>query len=198
MGVFSLEHVHVISFVGHTKSSDPKVGTLKMLIYTKGKVVLARTHPAIPLPLYAMVRGQSLQQTVIRSTCSTRPAPRMVANNSYRHANHSHESSDNKSENGSRDSESGVDHSHEPPSESGTVSRDSEAGMDNSENPVAEWEFHKGLELVIHDLNHCPRCSEFVMHYSSAKACLHPSHNMAYSACKEIIGRDLQDQIDSH
>ena len=57
VGVFLLEHVRVISFVGHTKGGDPKVGTLKTLIYTKGKVVSARTHPAIPLPLYAMVRG---------------------------------------------------------------------------------------------------------------------------------------------
>ena|SRR5713226_542219 len=122
----------------------------------------------------------------------------MVANNSYCHANHSHKSSNNKLENGSRVSESGMDHLHKPPSESGTVLRDSEAGVDNLENPVVEWEFHKGLELIIHDLNCCPRCSEFVMHYSSAKAHLHPSHNMAYLARKKIIGRDLQDRIDGH
>ena len=67
--------------------------------------------------------------------------------------------------------------------------------VDNLENLAMEWEFNKGLGLVLHDLNCCTMCNEFAMHYSSAKVCLHPSYNMAYLAHKKNIGRELQERI---
>src|SRR5258708_19272444 len=124
-----------------------------------------------------MARGKAL--TAVHSTClaPTAPiAPRMTASatNFHHHANHLHEPPDNMSEAMSSDP------------------------VDNLENLATEWEFNNGLGLIVDDINHCFRCSEFTMHYSSAKVHLHPSHNMVYLAHKKNIGRELQEQIGEH
>ena len=121
-----------------------------------------------------MARGKA--PTAVRSTrlAPTAPtAPRMTASatNFRHHANHLHKPPDDVSEAMSSDP------------------------VDNSENLAMEWEFNEGLGLILHDLNHCSMCGKFVMHYSSAKVCLHPSHDMAYLARKKNIGRELQEWI---
>src|SRR5713226_195993 len=89
-----------------------------------------------------------------------------------------------------------IDHSHElsDKSESGSVSNngssDSESSVGNSENPssimdrhqATGWVFNKGLNLILHEVDNCHMCNKFAVHYSSVKACLHSSHNMACSA----------------
>ncbi len=121
-----------------------------------------------------MARGKA--PTAVHSTClaPTAPtAPRMMASatNFHHHANHLHEPPNDMSE---------------------TMSSDP---VDDSENLAMEWEFNEGLGLILHDLNHCTMCSEFMMHYSSAKVHLHPSHDTVYLAHKKNIGRELQEQI---
>jgi hypothetical protein len=124
-----------------------------------------------------MARNKALR--AVCSTCqapTASTAPRMMASatNFHCHANHS----------------------HEPPNDASETMLSNL--VDDLENLATEWEFNKGLGLVLHDLNRCPMCGEFTMHYSSAKAHLHPSHDTAYLARKKNIGRKLQEWIGEH
>jgi hypothetical protein len=129
----------------------------------------------------------------------TSPPRRMTASKPRLYAHHS----DVESENETGDTESGAD-------ESGNASGDAESGGDESgslsggaesggeDYPDAEWVFHEGLKLILHDVDRCGMCGKFAVHYSQTKIRLHPSYRTAFSARKAAIVQAVQERIDVH
>ncbi len=197
--------------------------TLKMCIHTwtyKRLLLFLLAHypipPAVPLPLCTMARTKKSHrpyQPRVIDTLLTPLAPRMAAKGHVpRCIDHSHELSD-KSENGSNSSDNrsntlsgGSVNSKESGSVSNNGSSDSESSVGNSENPssimdrhqATGWVFNKGLNLILHEVDNCHMCNKFAVHYSSVKACLHSSHNMACSAWQHLIAKDVEEWIDGH
>ncbi len=126
--------------------------------------------------------------------------------------NHSGELSD-ESENGSNNSDDGsntlsgglVNSEENESGGSNNGSSDSESGVDDYENPsgvkdrrqsTMEWVFNKGLQNILHNVDHCHKCDEFAGHYSGAKARLDPSYDEACLAQQHVIAEDVEKQID--
>jgi hypothetical protein len=206
LSVFSLERIVRFLRDPH-QGCDPKGGYLKTWIHTKGKknpiisVHPPSNHPPVLLPLYAMARKKytspkamiARQRRLEHQKLKPRPrVPRMMC-----------------SVDTSRPVKSGAD----PESDSGADSEnDSGAGSENdsgagSENnsgsstateseSATEWTFNKGLNLVLHDIDHCRMCREFAEHYCNAKICLHQSYYTACSTRNLAIAQDVQKQID--
>jgi hypothetical protein len=80
--------------------------------------------------------------------------------------------------------------------ESGTDDSDNDSDNDSGSAPATEWVFNGGLKQVLHDVNHCPMCTEFAVHYSDAMIRLHPTHRPACLARKRAIANNVQKQID--
>jgi hypothetical protein len=92
-------------------------------------------------------------------------------------------------------------------SESGTTSGgdESEAASSGDESEAAsgggkssdivDWEFHQGLELVLHDLKRCSTCDEFAVHYALAKIYPDPSYYEASLSRTLAIGGAVQKRI---
>jgi exonuclease VII small subunit len=139
----------------------------------------------------------------------TSPARRMAAKGHVpRCIDPSHESSD-ESENGSNRSNTlsgGLVNSEENGSGgSSNGSSDSESGVDDSENPSGTedrhqspmvWVFNKGLNLVLHSVDHCRMCNEFAVHYSGAKVRLDSSYYEACLARQDVIAENLKKRIE--
>ena len=94
--------------------------------------------------------------------------------------------SEDESENVSGAIESGGDGSK-------TASGDTE-GEDQS---GTEWLFNWELGLVVHDVNRCRMCDEFVVHYCDAQIRLHPSYRTARSAREVAMTRAVKERIDA-
>ena len=59
-----------------------------------------------------------------------------------------------------------------------------------------DWEFHQGLELVLHEVDRCRTCSEFAEHYSLAKIRPDPSYREASLSRTLAIGGAVHHRID--
>ena len=102
---------------------------------------------------------------------------------------------------GNRESESSGSSADMPPN---MEDPEDELGIvDDSDDSLGiasatKWTFHRGLKLVLHDVDCCHKCEWFAVHCSASKISLHPSYDTANLAREAGILRDMQERIDGH